>query len=269
RLYPIIFVLGTTIYVWTVYAACYLVPSLGFPQHTIFEPGVTVQGWFFLASTLLFLHSYANAIFTEPGFIPDSRAWRMHANNDGSELAPFLIEKKKDGLLRHCKWCAKYKPDRAHHCRVLGKCVLKMDHHCPWICNTVGFYNHKYFMLILFYATCCLWILFFSLQPFIRQIITESATGMMELPAVSLFLLIFAASIGFLLGIVVTSFFAFHLYLVSINSTTIEFCEKQGQWEMQDQFEFDLGCFANFKAAYGENFFCWCLPFTGPEGRKR
>ena len=44
---------------------------------------------------------------------------------------------------RWCFKCQAPKPPRSHHCALCGKCVLKMDHHCPWINNCVGFYNRK------------------------------------------------------------------------------------------------------------------------------
>lgn len=79
--------------------------------------------------------------------------------NDGAPIAHMMREKKRNNELRHCKWCGKFKPDRTHHCRVYGTCILKMDHHCPWIYNTVGFKNHKYFFLILLYSVADLWLI--------------------------------------------------------------------------------------------------------------
>ena len=38
-----------------------------------------------------------------------------------------------DGRPRWCSTCLGYKPDRAHHCREVGRCVRKMDHFCPWL----------------------------------------------------------------------------------------------------------------------------------------
>jgi hypothetical protein len=46
--------------------------------------------------------------------------------------------------VRYCSKCKGPKPPRAHHCSSCGVCVLKMDHHCPWIANCVGLHNYKY-----------------------------------------------------------------------------------------------------------------------------
>ena len=37
-----------------------------------------------------------------------------------------------DGRPNWCSTCLNWKPDRAHHCREVERCVRKMDHFCPW-----------------------------------------------------------------------------------------------------------------------------------------
>ena len=37
-----------------------------------------------------------------------------------------------DGRPIWCAICMNWKPDRAHHCREIDRCVRKMDHYCPW-----------------------------------------------------------------------------------------------------------------------------------------
>jgi len=59
---------------------------------------------------------------------------------------------------RSCNKCKGVKPPRAHHCSVCERCVLKMDHHCPWMNNCIGLNNQKAFVLFNLYTTvCALW----------------------------------------------------------------------------------------------------------------
>ncbi|XP_045509392.1 palmitoyltransferase ZDHHC16B [Colias croceus] len=50
-----------------------------------------------------------------------------------------------------CKKCISPKPPRTHHCSVCDKCILAMDHHCPWLNNCVGYFNARYFYLYMAY----------------------------------------------------------------------------------------------------------------------
>ncbi|GKZ01290.1 hypothetical protein MPSEU_001080000 [Mayamaea pseudoterrestris] len=48
-----------------------------------------------------------------------------------------------------CHTCHIVKPPRSKHDRYTHACVLLFDHHCPFVGNTVGLYNYKWFYLFL------------------------------------------------------------------------------------------------------------------------
>ena len=62
-----------------------------------------------------------------------------------------------------CRGCIRTKPDRCHHCSQCNVCVLRMDHHCPWVNNCIGFWNRKYFLLLLIYGIMLSYMTFGSL----------------------------------------------------------------------------------------------------------
>jgi len=62
------------------------------------------------------------------------------------------INEKFGIQFRRCDKCLVVRPLRVHHCSVCKGCVMRMDHHCPWINNCVGQFNQKFFILFCFYC---------------------------------------------------------------------------------------------------------------------
>jgi len=52
-----------------------------------------------------------------------------------------------------CHSCHIAKPLRSKHCRIINKCVVLFDHHCPFVGTTIGLYNYRYFYSFVFCMT--------------------------------------------------------------------------------------------------------------------
>jgi len=291
RLVPVAFVVCNVVVLYSIYSGLHLVPMLnGASTHV---RGMAEAVAFNILAGLTVI-CYIRCILTPPGGIPDKQvdpSWEYVGQDGRPSLAhDGLHETKRDGQRRHCKWCAKYKPDRCHHCRVCRTCVLKMDHHCPWIYNCVGFRNHKFFFLLLLYACLtCHFITWSMLETVQQSISAGDAMGPPQMSGgissrwgldaalandagartgtswVHMFLLLFCETLAAVFGILVTTpFFGFHVYLMLKGLTTIEFCEKSAKGETSSPYS--LGVYSNLRSVLGDNPLLWLLPVSPPSG---
>lgn len=114
-----------------------------------YPPAESLGGFLYLLIFTVFsgltLYHFFCAMFDGPGYLP--LGWKPTAVGGSVDL-------DLRNHLQTCDSCAGFKAPRAHHCRKCERCVLKMDHHCPWINNCVGHFNHGHFTAFLASAVC-------------------------------------------------------------------------------------------------------------------
>ncbi|CAJ1460435.1 unnamed protein product [Effrenium voratum] len=165
--------------------------------------------------------------------------------------------------------CFRSKPPRAHHCSVCKRCVLKMDHHCPWINNCVGFNNYRYFCLFMLYlALGCLYVVVMGYHLFLRSVVPLRPGIRVSACKEQCMTLSWLISLCIFLALCLLG--GFHLYLVLTNQTTIEFhvnltnrhlARRKGESYRNP---YDLGWSRNFQQVFGPNkffHFLWMMPY--------
>ncbi|KAG9952304.1 zf-DHHC-domain-containing protein, partial [Aureobasidium melanogenum] len=58
-----------------------------------------------------------------------------------------FFECDESGKPLWCDYCKHWKPNRAHHSKMLNRCILKFDHYCPWVGGYITATNLKTFLL--------------------------------------------------------------------------------------------------------------------------
>lgn len=164
-----------------------------------------------------------------------------------NQIALYNAMKREN--IRFCAHCQKFKPERTHHCKQCNTCILKMDHHCPWVGRCIGFFNYKYFLNMVLYGVLSIWFMVITYT----EAVTDTIFNL-EIPTWKVFIIFFTYALSIVLGIILTGFFCFHLWLVSINKTTLEYCENK------KNAAYDMGTYQNLKSVLGNNILLWCLP---------
>lgn len=177
---------------------------------------------------------------------------------------------KRDGSNRFCRECKVWKPDRCHHCSKCNRCILKMDHHCPWFATCVGFKNQKLFVQFLVYVTIYSQYVLLTTSAQFYSWFRERKyqTELLDLHLLTTWIL------GLIASIATFAFTAYTIWLVTKNETTIEQYESNN---IRNDLEiygdsmncnmgsvdnvFDLGSrSANLRSVMGRTWKEWLLP---------
>lgn len=217
---------------------------------------MVMLGFFHLLFFML-VWSFFQSMTTDPGQVPVF--WGFHLGD---------AENKRR---RYCLMCNVFKPERCHHCSACNRCVLNMDHHCPWINNCIGFWNRKYFLLLLGYVlintyfiavTMCYEFLltikwqvdafYYSSTPRDRQLLFRAL------------LIQVSYVLTCIVAVLMTFFLKFHIFLASTNKTTIENLDKKGK---PYRSPYDMGTVNNVYQVFGTNKWLWPFPVFCGSGK--
>uniref|UniRef100_A0A915E1T5 Palmitoyltransferase n=1 Tax=Ditylenchus dipsaci TaxID=166011 RepID=A0A915E1T5_9BILA len=190
--------------------------------------------------------------------VPDLASYNKIIKNFVNENKIPASNRNFDGGIRYCIRCAIVKPDRTHHCSTCDKCVLKFDHHCPWVNTCINFTNYKFFVLFNCYGFLLCIFVFFSLLPyFIRWFRSMNPLRDYDVEFVSV-LVLFVVSGLFSISLGCLAFY--HLYLISKNKTTNETFGPPRFSYGVDKNIYNLGCKRNFREVFGSNSLLWFIP---------
>ena len=203
--------------------------------------------------------SFVQTLITDPGEVPIYWGFRVGDPDD---------RRRRYWLMWNL-----YKPERWHHWSTCGRWILNMDHHCPWVNNWIGFWNRKYFMLLLFYVqistvfilVTLAYDMFKSIVWVGESIVNLKAPHLHELQ-VALFTII-AYLFSSLICLLMSFFFKFHRKLARENKTTIENLENKNKEYIS---KYDINETDNVEQIMGTVKWLWPFPimpsFAKPKG---
>ncbi|OMJ70560.1 hypothetical protein SteCoe_31438 [Stentor coeruleus] len=149
----------------------------------------------------------------------------------------------------YCTVCFCDQPLRARHCKICGICVATFDHHCPFIGNCVGEKNKLVFFWYLFFQTIECWVAFYLCYTNTKDYEDWDAWCQEN------FQYILVAFLPFLLGILLSCLWLYHIILACKNWTTYEVLRWKDVYYLGavEISPFDMGLI--------KNCFYYCRPY--------
>jgi hypothetical protein len=268
RWVPVVFILA--VISWAYYAYVYQLCI-----DSVKNPSVRIAYLFFFHFFfLMFLWSYFQTVMAPMSRPPekfyitsDVREDLNAATNeeDHKHIVARYIRQQKlpvynqsfDGGMRFCFKCACIKPDRSHHCSVCGQCILKFDHHCPWVNTCVNFNNYKFFILFLGYGFALCAYGFVTVLPFFIDFWQTDGLGHANFNKFHLLFLFFVSG---MFAVSLACLFFYHLYLTARNHTTIESFRPPVFSYGPDKKGYNIGIRRNYRDVFGKNALLWLIP---------
>eukprot|EP00939_MAST-03C_sp_MAST-3C-sp1_P000441 g441.t1 len=161
------------------------------------------------------------AMLTDPGAVP----------KDARPPIKKAVRRSADPSV--CRKCGVFKPIRAHHDRISKRCIVKMDHYCPWVNNVVGFNNHKYFLLFLGYVfSGCLYALGLIVWFHMHKSACRHKSCQVKLSITGEVLTLLVTVLALLFGMFTLGMFCEQMYSICTSTTKID--RLKGNYRFED-----------------------------------
>ena len=162
---------------------------------------------------------------TDPGsFLPNYGEDKSNSSEANLMIATI---KGQDYFLKFCQTCLNAKDLRVYHCADCGLCIIRHDHHCPWLSTCIGLNNHKDFIIlvivnIIFFSYNTIILIHFLFSRINKENIAELAN------VDNLFVYILLILNGFILLFHIALFINHSIYISTGQTTSEKIKRKKG-----------------------------------------